>query len=200
MRNVIFLLMAIFLFACQTQQKEKSAEDKKETSDIDTAKASESIRTNMSFLNDFNALEEVFGNENWLIAGKKDSSYFYFSRLGNYKVNTYVYKLVKGDSAKVIYGSMLPEGNSLTWNFDNHKVYITRATRGLAVWSVIGADSVQYEFLRLNDNQIRLTYPDKKKVVLQKTLAFSLFLVRNRYDYAHGTKYAFDSTQFNKKK
>lgn len=190
------LLLLVFLFACQTQQKEKVTDEKKET----TVKASESIRSNMSFLNDFNALEDVFGNENWLIEDKKDSSYFYFSRLGSFKVNTYTYKLVKGDSAKVIYGSMLQEGNSLIWNFNNQKLQVTSATRGRIVWSVIGADSLQYEFLRLDNNQISLTYPDKEKVFLRKTLPFSLFLVRARYDYVNGTKYAFDSTLFNKKK
>ena len=194
-KNVFFLLMIVFLFACTTQPKENVPDEKKE----DTAQASESIRTNMSFLHDFNALEEVFGNENWLKADGKDSSYFYFSRLGNFQVNTYEYKLVKGDSAKVRNSSILQEGNKLTWNFNNQKLYITSATRGRIVGSVKGSDSLQYEFLRLDNDAIAITYPDKRRSILRKTLPFSLFLVRSRYDYAHGTKYAFDTAQFNKK-
>lgn len=196
MKQFIPFLFVVFLFACQLQPKENAGNDAK----TDTAKVSESIRTNTSFLYDYKALEEVFTNDNWLLAGKNDSSYFYFSRLGDFRVNTYEYKLVKGDSAAVKHTSVQKEGDKIVWAFNNQKLYLTSATKARAVWAVAGADSLQYEFLRINENQLALTYPDKHKLILQKTLPFSLFLVRSRYDFTHGTRYAFDNTPSAKQK
>src|SRR6478609_8559287 len=121
--NIIFSLMAMgFLFACNEQPKEDKTSEQK---DSVATKQAESISTNVSLLNDYRSLEQLFANDNWLIPGKKDSSYFYFSRLGNYQVNTYEYKLVKGDSAQVKHGSIQAEGNKLTLNFNGQKLYLT---------------------------------------------------------------------------
>ncbi|MBI2283336.1 MAG: hypothetical protein HYU71_06490 [Bacteroidetes bacterium] len=195
-RNSIFGILFL-LAACQGGNQEEKAEENKAA---DTVKMAESIRTNLSYLNDYNALEQLFSNDNWLIPGTRDSSYLYVSRLGNYVVKTYAYQLVKGDSAHVQHADVKTENDQLVWQFNGQKLYLTSATRARAVFAVVGADSLQYEFVRLDDNKISLTYPDKKKVVMKKMLQFSLFLARSRYDFTNGTKYAFDTTQFNKKK
>lgn len=189
------LVLVIGAVACKTETKESNDSEK-----ADSVKIAESIRTNRSYLNDLGAIEQVFGNENWLLADKKDSSYYYFSRLSEFKFNTYTYKIVKGDSANVLHASFQPENNALTWEFDGRKLAITSATRARVLGTVVGSDSLTYEFVRLDDDSIAITYPDKKKHVMQRTLPLSLFLVRRRYDYRHVTKYAFDKIQFNKKK
>lgn len=195
-RNSIFGTL-LLLAACQGgNQEEKTVENPT----ADTVKMAESIRTNLSYLNDYNALEQLFSNDNWLIPGPKDSSYLYVSRLGNYVVKTYAYQLVKGDSAHVQHADVKTENDQLVWEFNGQKLQLASATRARAVFAVAGADSLQYEFVRLDDNKIALTYPDKKKVVMKKMLQFSLFLARSHYDFANGTKYAFDTTQFNRKK
>lgn len=195
-RNSIFGMLFL-LAACQGGNQQ---EQKEESKTADTVKMAESIRTNLSYLNDYNALEQLFTNDNWLIPGTKDSSYLYVSRLGNYVVKTYAYQLVKGDSAHVQYTTIQTEKDQLVWQFNGQKLYLTSATRARAVFAVAGADSLKYEFVRLDDNKISLTYPDKKKVVMKKMLQFSLFLARSRFDFTNGTKYAFDTTQFNRKK
>lgn len=195
-RNGIFGAL-LLLAACQGGNQDKKTEENKAA---DTVQMAESIRTNLSYLNDYNALEQLFSNDNWLIPGPKDSSYLYVSRLGNYAVKTYAYQLVKGDSAHVQHAAVQMEKDQLVWQFNGQKLYLTSATRARAVFAVAGADSLQYEFVRLDDNKIGLTYPDKRKVVMKKTLQFSLFLTRSRYDFVNGTKYAFDTTQFNRKK
>lgn len=192
----VIVLISISLFACQSPQLENTPAITEKT---DTVKAGESIRTNLSFLNDFNALEEIFTNDNWLIADKKDSSYFYFSRLGKFTANTYEYKVVKGDSAQVTHGLVQTEGDKISLPFNGHKLYIQSATKARLVCTVAGADSLTYTFLRLNDTRISLVYPDNKKIVLKKMLPLSLFLVRSRHDYTNGTKYAFDTSQFLKR-
>lgn len=192
----IIAVALISFFACQSPQQDNTTVA---TVLSDSIKASESIRTNLSFLNDFNALEEIFSNDNWLIASKKDSSYFYCSRLGKFTVNTFEYKMAKGDSTKVNQASLQTEGNKISLSFNGHKLFIQSATKARLVCTVAGADSLRYTFVKLNDSQISLTFPDQQKIILQKMLPFSLFLIRSRYDYAHGTKYAFDTAQFVKR-
>ncbi|MEO8174359.1 MAG: hypothetical protein ABI581_14795 [Sediminibacterium sp.] len=190
------LVLIVFLFACNTQQSENVAEDKKDS----TVKTEQVVtRTPTSFLTDYNALEQLFTNDNWLLADKKDSSYFYFSRLGNFQVNTYEYKLMKGDSANVKHGLIKIEGDKITWNFNGMKLSLLNASNVKAAWAVEGSDSTAFEFMRLDNNFVRITYPDKKQVVMKKMLPFSLFLVRSRYDFINGTRYAFDTAQFNRK-
>jgi hypothetical protein len=189
------LLLMNLAFTCGTQEEKKSGEQK----DTVAAKTEVATRPAQSFLNDYNALEQLFTNDNWLLADKKDSSYFYFSRLGNYQVNTYEYKLSKGDSAKVKHGAIQTEGDKISWNFNGQKLYLVSASNVKAAWSVDGSDSTAYEFMRLDNNFLRITYPGKKQVTVKKMLPFSLFLIRSRYDFTNGTKYAFDTTQFNKK-
>ncbi|MES2330056.1 MAG: hypothetical protein V4539_10670 [Bacteroidota bacterium] len=196
-RRVTFLLVLVnFVFACGTQDEKKAEEQKKDT----TVKTEAVVtRPPQSFLNDYNALEQLFTNDNWLLINKKDSSYFYFSRLGNFQVNTYEYNLEKGDSAKVKHRLMQTEGDQVTWTFNNQKLILFSASDVRTVWTVAGADSTNYEFMRLDKNNLRITYPDRKQIVAKKMLPFSLFLVRSRYDFSNGTRYTFDTTQFNKK-
>lgn len=189
---VVFLLAVIIIAACNNNNEPKEQIIEKKS---DTAGNADPIRTNTSFLYDIKALEEIFTNDNWLITDKKDSSYFYFSRLGDFTVNTYEYRLVKGDSALVKKEKIGVEGDKITWNFKGEKLQLDKATKARAVWSVSGKDSMQYEFVRIDNNQIGLVLPDKRKLVLQKILPLSTFLVKSRYDFMHGTKLAFDSSR-----
>ncbi len=194
-----FLIVSLFFIcACQSQNKEA---EKEESELVDTTETVIEKRNATSFLYDLKALEAVFTNDNWLLANSsKDSSYFYFSRLGDFAVNTYEYVLRKGDSADVQKSTILIQDDKITWRFNNQDLYLDNASSARAVWKVAANDSLKYVFQRANNNEINLTYPDKTKRVLKKILPFSLFLVRSRYDYTNGTHYAFDSSQFNKKK
>jgi hypothetical protein len=196
MKRFAFYFFTFVIFSsCGSASSDTNAE----TKTADSNKIAEEIRTNMSYLNDYNALEAVFGNENWMLVDNKDTAFYYFSRLSQFNFNTYAYKLVKGDSSKVDYGKITPEQNKLVWNFDGKKLFVTSATVARVTASVDGTDSAKYEFTRLNSNSIGITYPDQKKLVLKKTIPFGLFLVRSRYDYSNGTKYAFDTAEYTKK-
>jgi hypothetical protein len=194
-RFLFYFLATVIFYSCGPASSDKTAE----TKTADSTTASEEIRTNMSYLNDYNALEAVFGNENWMLVDNKDTSFYYFSRLSDFNFNTYTYKLAKGDSSKVNYGKIKPEQNKLVWNFDGKKLFVTSATVARITASVDGSDSSKYEFTRLNSNNIGIRYPDQKKLVLRKTIPFGLFLVRSRYDYGNGTRYAFDTAEYTKK-
>lgn len=195
-RIVFFAATIVMLSACGSTQGEKNSEEKA----ADTAKAAAEMRTNLSFLNDFNALEGVFGNENWMAIDNKDTSYCYFSRLGNFDFNTYQYRLVKGDSANVVHAKMQPQENRIAWQLDGKKLLVNNATPTRITAVVAGDTAMKYEFLKLDEQRIRVTYPDRKQLEWKKTIPFSLYLVRSRYDYAHGTRYAFDTGSIRRKK
>jgi hypothetical protein len=149
---------------------------------------------------DYDALEQLYGNDNWLLVNGRDSSYLYFSRVNKFIVNTYAYIREKGDSVKVQYGKMQVNDDQVNWILNNTPVHLKSATRTRAVWESDGKDSLLYEFIRIDQDKIKLTYPDKHTVIMEKMLPLSLFLVRSQYDFANGTHYAFDTTQFNRKK
>lgn len=189
------LLIALIISSCHSPANQETSAPK-----ADTAKIETEVRSDLSYLNDFNALEQLFGNENWMIAAGKDTSYFYASRLGNYSFNTYAYRIVKGDSAAVTHGALKKGNNQVSWNFENRELSVNSATSARMVSVVTGNDSLRYEFIRVDANHLQVTYPDGRKQVWQKTIPFSTFLIRSRYDFTHGTHYAFDSTiQFSKK-
>jgi hypothetical protein len=195
-RLVFYFFAVVLLHACNTASTDTTAQ----TKTADSTKVAEEIRSNMSFLNDYNALEAVFGNENWMLVNGKDTSYYYFSRLGDFNFNTYAYKLVKGDSSNVYHGKIRPEQNKLAWDFDGKKLLVISATVARVTASADGTDSAaKYEFTRLNNSSIGIVYPDQKKTVMRKTIPFGLFLVRSRYDHTNGTHFAFDTTQYTKK-
>jgi hypothetical protein len=196
---IFYGLILVTIISCHSTPGSENA-DSTAIKAADTVKRVDEIRTNMSYLNDYNAIEQVFGNENWLVPGVKDSSYLYLSRLGSYSVSSYVYSIAKGDSANVKHSSLERKDNTINWEFDGKKLVVAGATSTRVVLAFPGTEVAQYEFIRLDANHLQLTYPDKTKKVLLKTLPFSTFLVRSRYDYTHGTKYAFDSVEFGKKR
>lgn len=188
--------MIVFFYACEPSPAKNDSEAKAG----DTLKVAEETRTSMSFLNDYNALEAVFGNENWMLVDNKDTAYYYFSRLNNLDFNTYQYKMVKGDSADVRHDKIKPEKNNLRWNFDGKELSITSATIARIDAAAQSPDSAaKYVFTRLDRNNIGITYPNQKKAILKRTIPFSLFLVRSRYDYTNGTRFAFDTAVYTKK-
>ena len=200
MRKLSWLIiLPVWLMACNGSEEQKnSGAAEAATVSADTANATEAdIRTRVSYLNDYAAIEQLFGNENWMQIDKKDTSFFYFSRLGDFQFTTYVYKLVKGDSSKVEYGKISTEQGKLVWRFHNQPLYVNSASPARLILN--GTDSSRYVFVRQDNDHLQLTYPDKHTVVLTRTLPFSLFLVRSRYDYANGTKLAFDTTNFTRK-
>ena len=200
-KSISAFFVAIVLMACQSPS-EKNGETKKGDSAGASAPVIESTRNNQSLLNDFNSLETVFTNDNWLVIDGKDSSYFYVSRLNSFLIKTYTYKIVKGDSAQVEHGTMLPESNqnnNIIWHWKGKDLHLDMAVSSRAKWIDSAAQKSSFEFVRLDKDQISITYPSEKKITIHKTLPFSLFLIRSRYDYLHGTKYAFDNVNFNKK-
>ena len=115
----------------------------------------EPLRNNVSLLYDFNALEGLFENNNWMIVDKKDTSYFYFSRVNPYFINTYLYKIIKGDSVKTVLTPIQSDKQTkITWQWNKQNLQLSTATIARVVWKLINEDSAKVEFLKLDNNQI----------------------------------------------
>ena len=195
----VFCFTSLVLFSCVTQQSTVPAKESISHEDSQN-KAVEPLRNQVSLLYDFNALESLFDNQNWLQIEKKDSSYFYFSRVNPYLINTYDYRIKKGDSLNTIFSPIQsnPQGK-IVWQWLHKNLELIGAAKSRAIWKCIDTDSFTIEMLKLDENEIRILFPDGKKWILQKTHPISLFLVRKQYDYLNGTSLAFDSIQFRKR-
>ncbi len=147
----------------------------------------------------FDSLEHIFSNDNWLIVDGTDSCYIYFSRLGKGDFRTFYYKIFKGDSSNVSHSNFIMSSDTITWlsPIAGKRLHLEKTTNKEAIWCDSTCASY-FRFKRISDKEIILTLPSDKKLVLKKTLALSLFLIRSRYDFDHGTHYAFIDTNFSK--
>lgn len=144
-------------------------------------------------------VEQLFGNENYLVVNGKDTSFLYFTRLGKNDFFTHTYKLVKGDSSQLSVDAMqINNANQVQWNFKGKQLILQDCDNVKAQWQNKLDANDKVDFLKINQQRFNLTM-NGKQYILNKTLTISLFLVRTHYDFEHNTHYAFDTTNFTKK-
>ena len=175
---------------------EKQEENKVDSTKIETAKVQDPAVT-ASLLAQFDGLEKVFNNQNWMIINKKDTSYLYISRLNKFLAYSYSYKIEKGDSADVHKDTIqVGTNNKIVWNWHNSHLILDAATENTNHWM---GDSTKVEFAKMDASNLVMTINGKEKIKISKTLTLSTFLVRSFYDYQHGTKLAFEQKEYIKK-
>ena len=84
MKQLLFALTvyAFLLFSCSgNPEKEETAAAEKE---VIVKSPVDDMLEKKAALKEFDALEKIFNNDNYLIVEGKDSSYTYFSRLNKY--------------------------------------------------------------------------------------------------------------------
>ena len=196
----IITIPAFFLFSCNDQQNKDSKNDTAKQPDAVQANTATENASKEKAYSQFNALAKLFGNDNYMILSGKDTNYIYFSRTTEYLIKTHSYKMVKGDSAEVKIDSIkLDSGNNLQWTLGGTKLTLKNNTDFNANWNIANTDSGYYQFQKTDNNTIMLVQSGGIKKTLKKTITLSTFLVRSFYDFEHGTRLAFDSTDFNKK-
>jgi len=144
-------------------------------------------------------LEKMFNNDNWMKVSGNDTSYYYFSRILT-EMHVHQYRIVKGDSVITNISSMKITNDSIVWKYsDSTDLYLSAITEKSSIWANSKgnpSDSFYMSFELKDNKHINLVFPDKKISTLTRTLSLSSFLTRSRYDYLHGTKYAFSDTVF----
>lgn len=144
----------------------------------------------------FDKIERITDG-NWQINNPDDTSYVYYSRVSDTRVNVYNYNIDKGDSV---------DNNLSTIELVNDSICWTRpgATKGLLIsvndsimqWRDVGEKKILYSVERKDSAHIIYTAPGEPVRILIKTPSLTTFLVRKKYDYTHGTDLATKDTSF----
>lgn len=195
---VYALTVSMFIVACNNNPKDSTEAGKSgDTVSKPIAKPQDPAVT-ATLLAQFNSLEKVFDNQNWMRIKDKDTTFLYFSRLNNFFALTHSYRMKKGDSADLRIDTIhVNANNQIVWNWNDKGLVLGSATEFTNSWS--NADQ-KVEFNKMDASNLLLNINGTDKYQLSKTITLSSFLVRSFYDYQHGTKLAFDKTEFTKKK
>jgi hypothetical protein len=163
MKKIIFFIFAEFFFSCSSPENKVTPKEK------------------------FDQLEYVFSVANWKLIEGTDTSYWYFSRLGDLTYNVYNYKLINGDSSLQDLSMIRYQNNKVTWPRLQDTLVLVSADSTSSVWSSISNDKLIYNFNKVAEDQLSLDLPGNKKIVMKKTLPLATFLVRSRYDFLNNT-------------
>lgn len=195
-----FLIVALIIFNVGCNNAGDSAQQKdsviiKEQTVVDPAYEA---ALNASLLKQFNSIEKVFDNQNWMMVSGKDTSYLYVSRLSKFFAQVHNFQMQKGDSANLIVDTIMVDGaHKIAWNWKGKKYILTSSTDYTNNWQ---SDSSKISFKKNDIGTLILEKNASDKITLKKTLPLSTFLIRSFYDYQHGTKMAFDETDYTQKK
>jgi hypothetical protein len=190
----VFTGSLALLFACNGVENQE--EKKVDSTKVETPSVQDPAVT-ASLLGQFNGLEKVFDNQNWMIIQDKDTSFLYISRLNKFLAYAHNYKMQKGDSTGLRIDTIqVNPDNKIRWNWNGKHYILTSSTENTNHWE---GDSSKVEFAKMDASNLVLTLNAKDKIKITKTLTLSTFLVRSFYDYQHGTKLAFEQKEFVKK-
>lgn len=190
----ILVLVAAIQVSCGTNP---AVEERKVDSSKPELIAAPDAATTATLTAQFNGLEKVFNNQNWMIIQNKDTSFLYLSRLNKFFAISHSYKMIKGDSAELRMDTVqLSKDNKIVWNWKGQKLSLNAATDNTNSW--VG-DTTKIDFVKMDDANLIQTINGKDKIKMTKTLTLSTFLVRSFYDYQHGTKLAFEPEKKDKR-
>lgn len=140
-----------------------------------------------SAIDQFNKLENIFSTANWKMINGTDTSYLYFSRLGDINFTVYDYKMIGGDSSvnEVSYIGYI--NNAVNWMRSADTLQLVSLDSVSATWNILKGEKMAYSFKKLSDSTISVSLSNNQKMLLEKTLPFATFLVRSKYDFIHHT-------------
>ena len=89
-------------------------------------------------------------------------------------------------------------GRDIQWKFADQKLTLIGSSESSNSWKSNSLDSSTFTFKKNNKKDFQLIEPQNLKTRFSQTIKFSSILVRSFYDYQHGTRYTFDTTNFTK--
>jgi hypothetical protein len=90
-------------------------------------------------------------------------------------------------------------GRDIQWKFTDQQLTLIGSSESSSSWKSNSLDSSTVTFKKINKKDFQLIEPQNLKTRFSQTIILSSFLVRSFYDYQHGTRYAFNTTNFTKK-
>ncbi len=198
----IFLnvILVIFFTSCSQQENNKEKSKNQQEEVVNTSIADSLTMSN--HLKAFGMLEQFFDNANYQVIKAKDTNYFYFSRTADFLIQVHQYKIIKGDSASLKIDSiqLAEDGKLVQWKFVDQKLNLISASDSSIHWRSSNLDSTNFTLKKMNKKDFQLVEPKNSTTTFTQTITLSSFLVRSFYDYKHGTRYAFDTANFTKKR
>ena len=137
--------------------------------------------------NEFDMLENIFSSANWRITDGPDTSYWYFSRLGDMNYTVYNYNIKEGDSSLHEVSHISYLNDIISWVRFADTLRLVSLDSTTAVWYSIKEDQPAYSFKKLSDSSISVDLPGNKQLLMTKILSLTIFLIRSKYDYTHNT-------------
>lgn len=165
MRFILFGLLSCLLVCCNSHKKNSA-----------------------DYSSYFNAIDSITGTENWRWISGADTSYYYFSRIGDQKINVYRFNIQQGDSVNTQLTAIDVNDDVISWPINDKHWELVSARNGTMVWASPGAMDT-LEFKRIDSSHLISSITTGEVDTLKKTLPLSTFLVRAKYDYEHGTNY-----------
>ena len=138
----------------------------------------------------FDSIENLTGTANWQLIDGTDTSYIYFSLMGDTHFDVYHYRIDKGDSVNSRRCDIIYRQDSVVWDRESGPLLLTAATVGKIVWKDLQHPDGEYQLQKPGSNQLLFILPGEHKSIMKKTLPLATFLVRKRYDFLHGTSFA----------
>ena len=164
MKSLVFFFSILILLSCSSSKKNSSPKD------------------------DFDKLENIFSSDNWKVTGDgNDSSYWYFSRLGDLAFTVYHFKIRQGDSSINEVSHINYARDAIKWIRSSETLKLVSADSVSAIWNDLNDAKATYTFKKVSDSNISVELPHGKKLLLTKKLSLAIFLARSRYDYIHNT-------------
>lgn len=145
-------------------------------------------KTSVDLKAKFDSIDKITGVDNWKWIDGSDTSYLYFSRINDQKINIYHFNIIKGDSVNTQLNSIKAKYDSIKWDWRNKQWDLISANDSVMEWAEKGENG-HFIFKKLDRMHISLTSPTGRIDTLSKTLPLATFLVRVKYDYEHGTSY-----------
>lgn len=134
----------------------------------------------------FDELENVFSTANWKRTGGGDTSFLYFSRLGDLNYTVYDYTLSKGDSIINEISTIVPQNKGIFWNRAHDTLRLAEADSTMSKWEDVQDPSLAYIFKKISADSLSAESGGKLSGMKQ-TLPLATFLVRSHYDFNNGT-------------
>ena len=167
----VIVLLVIICGSCNNQSAPKQTAD---TIAPTPVKDPATIAAeNASMLKQYNSLEKVFDNQNWMVIRGKDTSYLYLSRLNNFLILAHNFNMKKGDSANLMIDSIKVAGsNKISWKWNSKNYILESATEFTNTWL---ADSSKIIFRKNDIGTLGFEITGQEKLMLKKTLPCLLF-------------------------
>jgi hypothetical protein len=135
-------------------------------------------------------IDSITGVANWRLVDGPDTSYLYFSRMGDALVHVYHFSIDKGDSVNTRMNNITSAGDSVLWNWGDKKLLLASANGHAARWEDLANRNDVYALQKTDSLHISFVFPGGHEAPMQLTLPLATFLVRKKYDYIHGTHYS----------